>query len=182
MQPLLSHLFFVVFLLLGISCSLPVTTAQQQPDGTTNNLNLADDPELLAAMEIFMGMSAQEREETIQGLMKTGAVGEDPAKQAEMEALIKMLPQLDDSSSLQRMIQDDEIHKAKESAKEQLKDDTWKSFWANQAEILESVLASGQLSPEDAARFKTDEAAWKEQLVIIWQDLNGGNGESSDEL
>ena len=142
-------------------CVFPTSSAQPE--------KLADDKELLNAMEMFMGMSAKEREETIQGLMM--AVGDDPAKKAEMEALIKMLPNLDDNSNLQQMIHDDEIAKAKKEAKRQLGGSDWESFWANQAEILENVLASGQLSPEDAALFKTDEEAWKRQLRIIWEDL-----------
>ena len=84
-----------------------ISTAQQ--DATKS---LLEDPELLNAMEIFMGMSAQERYETIQGLME--AVGHDPGKRLEMERLIEMLPQMEDNSDLREMIRQDELLKAKQ--------------------------------------------------------------------
>lgn len=124
-------------------------------------------------MEIFVGMSPEEREETIRDLMAT--VGDDEDKRREMETLIKMLPEMESndssSSSLKQMIRDDEIAKAKHQASEMLDGSDWGSFWGNQEEILEAVVASGQLRPEDAALFKTDEEAWKKQLRIIWDDL-----------
>lgn len=74
-------------------------------------------------------------------------------------------------SKIKELVQEDEIHAAKQEAKRQLDGTSWESFWAKQAEILDSALAGGQLSPEDAARFKTDEEAWKNQLRMIWEDL-----------
>mmetsp|Transcript_5237 Transcript_5237/g.7563 ORF Transcript_5237/g.7563 Transcript_5237/m.7563 type:complete len:176 (+) Transcript_5237:80-607(+) len=138
---------------------------------------LFTDPDLLGAMEIFMRMSPEERESTIQGLME--AVGDDPEKRKEMELIISKLPAVEQeqlkknggSSSLNDMIQEDEFAKAKHEAKKQLNGIDWESFWAMQEEVLESVIAAGQVSPEDAAHFKTDEEAWKKQLRTIWEDL-----------
>jgi hypothetical protein len=164
------------------SCLLwaPIPAAETAP-----HKNLVDDPALLNAMEIFMGMSAQERYETMHGLME--AVGHDPSKRAEMETLIKMLPQMDydddnDASvtSLRQMIHDDEMRKAQHEAQRQVEGQDWESFWAMQADILEATIASGQLTPEQAADFKTDEDAWKAQLRIIFDDLQqrgGGHAE-----
>lgn len=138
-----------------------------------------NDPDLLQAMEIFMGMSPSEREEAIHGLMD--AIGDDPKKHADMEYLIKQLPALDAEhlktspagmhSNLEQMVQDDEVAKAKKDARQILDGTTWEFFWVNQAAILENTIASGQLSPADAARFMTDEDAWKKQLRIIWEDV-----------
>eukprot|EP00591_Stephanopyxis_turris_P013880 CAMPEP_0195541074 /NCGR_PEP_ID=MMETSP0794_2-20130614/50899_1 /TAXON_ID=515487 /ORGANISM="Stephanopyxis turris, Strain CCMP 815" /LENGTH=209 /DNA_ID=CAMNT_0040675159 /DNA_START=8 /DNA_END=637 /DNA_ORIENTATION=- len=138
---------------------------------------LANDPELLDAMEIFMGMSPTEREETIRGLMK--AVGDDPEKRKEMEYIISQLPAMEQDqinagggdSSLKQMIQDDENAKAKEAARKQLDGMSWEDFWANQAVILDNVIANGDLRPEDAILFKTDEEAWKATLRRMWEDL-----------
>mmetsp|Transcript_24717 Transcript_24717/g.49161 ORF Transcript_24717/g.49161 Transcript_24717/m.49161 type:complete len:182 (-) Transcript_24717:156-701(-) len=136
---------------------------------------LLNDPDVLMAMEIFMGMSSEEREEAIHGLMK--AAGDDPGKRAEMEMIISKLPALDEEtvansmSNLNQMVKDDEISKAKEDARQILDGTSWEFFWQNQAELLENVIASGQISPENAARFKTDEVAWKKQLKVIWEDL-----------
>lgn len=141
---------------------------------------LLNDPEVLQAMELFMGMSATEREETIRGLME--AVGDDPAKRAEMEFIISKLPAVEreqiknspggrTSSTLKQMVHDDEVAKAKQNARRQLDGTTWETFWENQEAILEATIQGGQLSPEDAARFKTDEKAWEEQLRVIFEDL-----------
>lgn len=143
---------------------------------------LLKDPDLLASLEIFMGMSPAEREEAIRGLMD--AVGDDPQKRAEMEDLLKKLPALDAEqlknspggnvhSSIQQMVHDDEIAKAKQDARKMLDGTTWEFFWENQEAILESTIASGQLSAEDAALFKADTRAWKKQLRVIFDDLTG---------
>mmetsp|Transcript_24206 Transcript_24206/g.26730 ORF Transcript_24206/g.26730 Transcript_24206/m.26730 type:complete len:180 (-) Transcript_24206:166-705(-) len=140
---------------------------------------LFTDPDLLGAMEIFMGMSTEERGKAIQGLMDT--IGDDPQKRKEMELIISKLPAVEQEQIVKRgqagnlndMIQADEFAKAKHEAKKKLGGIEWESFWAMQEEVLESVIASGQVSPEDAARFKTDEEAWKKQLKTIWLDLQG---------
>ena len=142
---------------------------------------LLKDPALLASLEIFMGRSPAEREEAVQGLMK--AAGDDPTTRAEMADLLEKLSALDAEqlanspggahSSLQQMVQDDEIAKAKRNARRMLDGTTWEAFWENQEAILESTIASGQLSAEDATRFRTDEEAWKNQLRIIFDDLAG---------
>lgn len=152
--------------------------ATSSDDNQPPNNNWLDDPELLGAMETFMAMSPPEREEIIEGLLATA--GDDPGKKAEIEALIDMLPAMEieqlksgggGKSRIKELIEEDEIRAAKQEAKRQLDGTSWDSFWANQAEILDSVLAGGQLSPQDAARFKTDEEAWRKQLRIIWEDL-----------
>eukprot|EP00568_Trieres_chinensis_P006646 CAMPEP_0183293944 /NCGR_PEP_ID=MMETSP0160_2-20130417/2454_1 /TAXON_ID=2839 ORGANISM="Odontella Sinensis, Strain Grunow 1884" /NCGR_SAMPLE_ID=MMETSP0160_2 /ASSEMBLY_ACC=CAM_ASM_000250 /LENGTH=183 /DNA_ID=CAMNT_0025455161 /DNA_START=157 /DNA_END=708 /DNA_ORIENTATION=+ len=169
---------FLAFLLLVASlapqrsCAEVIQVEEDHP--------LLSDPELLGAMEIFMAMSPEEREEAIRALMD--AVSDDPVKQKEMEFLISKLPALEEEQikngrgggSLKKMVQEDEFAKAKRNAQMQLGDTPWEALWENQAAILESVLMSGQLSPEDAARFKTDEEAWKAQLRLIWEDIQPG--------
>jgi len=159
-------LLFVVSL-----CSMTTHAAEVR---TIDSAAILKDTELLEAMEIFVGMSAAEREEAITGLM--AKVGDDPKKQAEMDFLLKKVSEMEDSGSLKQMVQDDEIAKAKREAARQLDGSNWESFWEMQAQILEATLESGQLSPEDAARFKTDEDAWKKQLRTIWDDLQKQKG------
>ena len=123
-----------------------------------------------------MGMSPEEREETIQGLLE--AVGDDPQKRAEMEALIAALPAMEaeqakrgtQQSNLKQMVQDDELAKAREDAREHLNGTPWSFFLENEAAILEATIASGQLSAEDIALFKTDKQMWLKQLRVIWED------------
>ncbi|KAL7434244.1 hypothetical protein ACHAXM_003963 [Skeletonema potamos] len=138
---------------------------------------ILNDPEALQAMEIFMGMSPEEREDTIRGLME--AVGDDPKARAEMELIISKLPALDaeqvdggkQASSLKQMVQGDEFAKARQDAKRKLDGTSWEFFLENQEAILEATIAGGQLRPEDAALFKTDKKAWLKQLRVIWEDV-----------
>lgn len=48
--------------------------------------------------------------------------------------------------------------------------------WDVQADVLEAVITSGQLTAERAAIFKADPDAWKEQLRVIHSDLRSGDG------
>lgn len=161
--------FFLSLLVASPRMLLDGVRAEEQ---ATIPHDLMDDPVLLNAMEIFMAMSAQERYETIQGLME--AAGHDPAKRAEMETLIKMLPQMEDTGNLYELIQEDEFRKAQHEARKQIDGQDWDSFWAMQAAILDATIASGQLTPEQVATFKTDEQAWKAQLKVIYDDLKKG--------
>eukprot|EP00566_Odontella_aurita_P026334 CAMPEP_0113554378 /NCGR_PEP_ID=MMETSP0015_2-20120614/16117_1 /TAXON_ID=2838 /ORGANISM="Odontella" /LENGTH=186 /DNA_ID=CAMNT_0000455515 /DNA_START=225 /DNA_END=785 /DNA_ORIENTATION=- /assembly_acc=CAM_ASM_000160 len=153
------------------SAADPIRVSEDHP--------LLNDPDLLGSMEIFMGMSPEEREETIRALMEK--VGDDPEKRAEMQLLLSKLPAMDGEllknspagiqSDLKQMVHDDEFSKAKKDARQMLGGTKWEFFLENQAEILESVIASGQISPEQAAQFRTDKEAWIRQLRVIWEDV-----------
>lgn len=145
---------------------------------------LLKDPDLLASIEIFMGMSPEEREETIKGLME--AVGDNTQQRAEMEDLLTKLSSMSEEelknsptgvhSSIKQMIHDDEIAKAKQNARKMIDDahlaDSWKFFLDQEEQILEATIASGKLTKEQITLFKSDKEAWKKQLRVIWEDLH----------
>ncbi|KAL7533208.1 hypothetical protein ACHAXR_005105 [Thalassiosira sp. AJA248-18] len=171
------HLALVI---LAIICQLCTVSHAAEPIIIEDDHPILTDPASLQAMEIFMGMSPEEREETIKGLME--AVGDDPTKRAEMELIVSKLPALDaeliknskdgkTASSLKQMAQDDEFAKARHDARSQLDGTSWDFFVANQDAILEATIASGQLRPEDIATFKSDKKAWLKQLRVIWEDV-----------
>ena len=152
-----------------------MTIALADPIMTDNPL--LKDPDLLASLEIFMGMSPEEKEGAITGLLD--AVGNDPVQRAEMEDLLKKLLKLSNDeqlkaspggihSSIQQL---DEIAKAKQDAAKMLDGTSWEFFWDNEEVILDSAISSGQMIAEDAARFKKDKKAWKKQLRIIYDDV-----------
>jgi hypothetical protein len=140
---------------------------------------ILNDPEALQAMEIFMGMSPEERKDAVMGLME--AVGDDPVAKAEMGLIISRLPALDAEqvknspgglqSTLKQMIADDEFAKARRDARQQLGGVSWDFFVENHKAILEATIEGGQLSPEDVERFKNDENEWMKQLRIIYEDV-----------
>lgn len=133
---------------------------------------MSDDQELLDALEIFQGMSPEEMEETIVELLQH--IGDDdPDTKAELETLLtEVLPQLKFQSNLKEMTEDDELAAATQDALRLLSGATsWDDIWEKQDVILEGVIASGQLTPEDVALFKSDENEWKAQLKFIWDEL-----------
>ncbi|EJK68314.1 hypothetical protein THAOC_10518 [Thalassiosira oceanica] len=166
-----------LFLLFAL-CQLSLIVADE-PIIIEDDHPLLNDADALQAMELFMAMSPTEREETIRDLME--AVGDDPEKRADMELLLSKLPAVDAEqlknspggtrSSLKQMVQDDEFAKAREDAKQTLGGTPWDLFVENSDAILEATIASGQISPEQAATFKSDKEAWLKQLRVIWEDV-----------
>jgi hypothetical protein len=121
-------------------------------------------------MSIFQGMSPEEKKETIGELLEI--LGDDSETKADLERLLgEVFPDIESNSDLKKITQDDELAPATHDALRLLKGSSWEAIWEKQDIILEGVLASGQLSPEDAAKFETDEAAWEKELRFIWDEL-----------
>lgn len=136
-----------------------------------DRINLSDDKELLDALEIFQGMSPEEMEETILDLMEQMG-DDDPESKAVLVSLLNdLLPDLKSQSNLKEMAEDDEVAAATQEALRLLSGSNWDDLWEKQEFILEGVLASGQLHPDDEALYKSDPTAWKEQLRLIWDEL-----------
>lgn len=179
----------MIMRLVGMLASLAIATlcypstlpllvsADEGPIIIDENHPILNDPESLQAMEIFMAMSPQEREETILNLLE--AVGDDPVKRAEMELIIAKLPALEEeqlerselASTLKQMVSDDEVRKARATARKHLDGTSWEFFVENQAAILETTVASGKLSPAEVKLFKNDKEVWMSQLRVIWEDI-----------
>jgi hypothetical protein len=97
---------------------------------------------------------------------------DDPETKAELELILnELLPQIKSQSNLDQMVQDDELAVATQDALRSLQGSNWDEIWAKQDVILEGVLASGQLTQESAALFRSDDEAWKEELKFIWDQL-----------
>ena len=126
---------FPSFIIVMACVCLYNTSVSSEPIMTDDPL--LKDPDLLASFEIFLGMSPEEREETIKGLMSSVKTKE---QKKEMKDLLDKLSAMDAEqlqnsptgvqSSIKQMIQDDEIAKAKQNARQMLNDqgDSWKFF------------------------------------------------------
>lgn len=135
-------------------------------------LDLKNDPELLAAMEIFAGMSPEEMEETMNELKEM--LGNDPETLAAINEVMEEMKQMDAAdikSSLEQMVADDEVAKATQDALKLIHKSSWETIWEKQADILDAVIQSGQISAEDAALFKSDQDKWEMELRFIWNEL-----------
>lgn len=131
-----------------------------------------NDPELLQAMEIFANMSPDEMEEVLSELKVI--LGDDPEALEAMREVMEELPAMQAANiqqNLQKMIEQDEVAKATADALDLLRKGEWESIWDRRQEILESVIASGKIDPEDAARFRSDPKEWEAELKHIWSQL-----------
>ena len=144
-----------------------------------------NDPELLAAMEMFAGMSPEETEETMKELV--GMLGDDPETLAAIEEVMKEIPNMkanDVQSSLKQMVSEDEVAAATQDALKLLGKSNWETIWEKQDLILDAVIQSDQINAEDTALFKSDNAAWEKELRFIWNELQkqATTAKTGDEL
>jgi polyhydroxyalkanoate synthesis regulator phasin len=69
------------------------------------------------------------------------------------------------------MTLEEEIAEATEMALEMISTSEWEVIYNKREDILDSVIASGKISAEDAALYKSDASAWEEELKYIWDEL-----------
>lgn len=131
-----------------------------------------DDPELLQAMEIFANMSPDEMEDVLKELQMV--LGDDPEALEAMREVMEELPAMkaaDIQRNLKNLVEQDEIAKATADALDLLRKGEWNAIWARRQEILDAVISSGKIDPEDAARFRSDPSEWEAELKHIWGEL-----------
>ena len=146
--------------------------AAQQDASNSEPLLDINDPRLMDAMEIFANMSPEEMEETMKELQ--GMLGDDPETIDAIQDVMKEIRSMnanDIPNSLKDLVEEDEVRVAMKDALQILKDGQWDTIWEHRNFIRDAVIDSGKISPEDAARFKTDQNAWEEELKFIWNEL-----------
>ena len=145
---------------------------------------ILDDPDLLEAMEIFANMSPEEMEDVLKELQMV--LGDDPETLEAMREVMEELPAMkaaDIQRNLKNLVEQDEIAKATADALDLLRKGEWNAIWDRRQEILDAVIASGKIDPEDAARFRSDPSEWEAELKHIWGELqNLAAMEDSNEL
>lgn len=149
-------------------------------NGALGGLDFENDPELVEALQIFAGMSEEEMEETMRDLI--ALLGDDPETLAAIQQVLDEIPNMKHSeiqSSLKDMVAQDEIAAATEDALHMLASAEWNQIWEKQALILEAVIESGNISEEDAQRYKSDVIIWEHDLKQIWSELQQQIGEEA---
>jgi len=137
---------------------------------------LEDDPQLLAAMEMFAAMSIDEKQEILSQL--TEMFGDsDPATLKLLEQAMGEVAQMNPEemkTSLKDMVQEDEIMVAIADTLKMLSNvegDAWETILANKDNILQAVIQSGKISEEDAQRYSSDPSAWEKDLEAVWDEV-----------
>jgi hypothetical protein len=131
-----------------------------------------DDAELLEAFHELASMTPEEMEETMKDL--TAMLGDDPETLAAVEEVMKEIQNMkvmDIKSAFKDLISEEEVAAATEEALIMLGQSSWEVIWEKNDFILEAVIQSGQMSAEDAAKFKSDKDAWEKELRLIWSEL-----------
>ena len=135
-----------------------------------------DDPELVEAMEAFALMSPEEAEEAFAEVIEM--LGEDKDDPEMLEAIQEVMREMESMNSgpdvkarLSSMTLEEEIAEATEMALEMISTSDWEVIYNKREDILDSVIASGKISAEDAALYKSDAAAWEEELKFMWDEL-----------
>ena len=133
-----------------------------------------NDPRLMDAMEIFANMSPEEMEETMKELQ--GMLGDDPETIEAIQDVMNEIQTMNNKqdyiqNSLKDLVEEDEVRVAMKDALQILKDGQWDTIWEHRNFIRDAVIDSGKISPEDAAKFTTDQSAWEAELKFIWNEL-----------
>ena len=148
-----------------------MTTSVGVVSAADANIDL-NDPRLIEAMEMFGNMSPEEMKETMAELR--AMLGDDPETIEAINQVMNEISTMDKSQiegSLKDMVEQDEIRVAMKDALEMLKDGQWDVIWEHRMLIRDAVIDSGKISPDDAAKFKTDDVAWEKELKFIWNEL-----------
>ena len=121
-------------------------------------------------------MSPEEAEEAFAEVIEM--LGEDKDDPEMLEAIQEVMREMGSMNSgtdvkarLSSMTLEEEIAEATEMALEMISTSEWEVIYNKREDILDSVIASGKISAEDAALYKSDASAWEEELKYIWDEL-----------
>jgi len=127
-------------------------------------------------MEAFALMSPEEAQEAFAEVLEM--LGEDKDDPEMLEAIQEVMREMESMNTgddvkyrLSSMTMEEEVAQATEVALEMISTSEWDVIYNKREDILDSVIASGKMSAEDAALYKSDAAAWEKELKHIWEEL-----------
>ena len=121
-------------------------------------------------------MSPEEAQEAFAEVLEM--MGEDKDDPEMLEAIQEVMREMERMNTgddvkyrLSSMTMEEEVAQATEVALEMISTSEWDVIYNKREDILDSVIASGKMSAEDAALYKSDAAAWEKELKHIWEEL-----------
>jgi len=121
-------------------------------------------------------MSPEEAQEAFAEVLEM--MGEDKDDPEMLEAIQEVMREMESMNNgddvkyrLSSMTMEEEVAQATEVALEMISTSEWDVIYNKREDILDSVIASGKMSAEDAALYKSDAAAWEKELKYIWDEL-----------
>ena len=121
-------------------------------------------------------MSPEEAQEAFAEVLEM--MGEDKDDPEMLEAIQEVMREMESMNNgddvkyrLSSMTMEEEVAQATKVALEMISTSEWDVIYNKREDILDSVIASGKMSAEDAALYKSDAAAWEKELKYIWDEL-----------
>lgn len=162
-------------------------------DGINQGLVDLSDEELFTVMEQFALMSKEEREQAYSEVMDMLG-DDDPGIVEAMKEIMKTVELMDESEEITNslegskaylMAMEDDMTDAKQfllGVKEEIARATgialrmisqadWEVVYNKRGDMLDSLIASGKMSPEDASLYKSNDAAWEREVRAIWDGI-----------
>lgn len=137
---------------------------------------IMNDPELLEAVEMLSEMSPEEMEETLRSVADMFGDG-DPETAAALREAAREVSEMDVGemrSALGQMAAEKDVSDAASEALRMLNnadEGTIGTILERKDLILEAVVQSGQITEEDAERYRADPVEWERELKSIWEEL-----------
>jgi len=149
-------------------------------DNTVDELdglvNFEDDPELEEAIKQFADMSHEEMVQTIEEMKEL--FHDDPESLKELDSVIEELSQMNAEeiqANLDAIMAEEAVAQSMAETLELLQNADEKVFeekiLAQKDVILKNIVESGIMPKEELEIFENDEAAWEEELRLIWKEL-----------
>lgn len=158
-----------IFSAVNAQFGIPKQEAPPSDPPTLQSLS-QEDPELYEAMQMFAGMTPEERMETMEELKVV--LGDDPELLKELDTIMEEIANMDPMEMDQSLqdLQSDVVNDALDLLAKADEND-WDKVVANQQAILEAVIQNGGMSEEEAKIFRNDPDAWQEELRLIFEEL-----------
>eukprot|EP00591_Stephanopyxis_turris_P005544 CAMPEP_0195529522 /NCGR_PEP_ID=MMETSP0794_2-20130614/32117_1 /TAXON_ID=515487 /ORGANISM="Stephanopyxis turris, Strain CCMP 815" /LENGTH=192 /DNA_ID=CAMNT_0040660843 /DNA_START=29 /DNA_END=607 /DNA_ORIENTATION=+ len=140
-----------------------------------NMQEMFSDRDMAEAIQMFANMSPKEREKTTSEL--TDMLGDDPETRKLVEEVMEEVGNMNPEQLTEEfgeLLAEEQLAFAMSETLEQLAnadEEMLGSILQKKDAILDSVIESGQITEEDAERYKNDPAEWERELKFIWDEL-----------
>lgn len=127
-------------------------------------------------MALLADMSQDDLDVVLKGIGEM--MGDDPETIAAIQGILGDIVSTEDPvKSLSEILDREDFEKAITENLDWVNDSDWLKVYQKRHEILEAVIATGELPPEEALRFMEDPSAWETELKKVWDSLQAKTSE-----
>mmetsp|Transcript_9553 Transcript_9553/g.14066 ORF Transcript_9553/g.14066 Transcript_9553/m.14066 type:complete len:218 (+) Transcript_9553:60-713(+) len=162
--------------------TVTATAGDSNNNNARDGLNLENNPDLAAAIDMFAELSNLSTEEMDAALQEIKEIyGTDAEGLAQIEEVFLEIAKLDQTEledTMNEIMTDQELRGLMEDSYDETldmlhaaDDSEWKKVLENKDSILETVISTGQISDEEVELFRNNPEKWEEELRLIWGEL-----------